>query len=193
MEASPIKDSPTALFEVKLDLSEDTLVYSPSLLDGTGSGFLELVFDLMHDICAVAELFPRIAQPLPIQPDKATYTSTVKQIIDCPEIHTPIPHPILYHSEDVKKHLEINAIRSDIISNVRSTSLEAQKYMKKFHSYDYIWLEDKNIYLEKFLNDELKRRENEDDIDESEKRGGGSLNVYHNLNLGKFRKQVGFF
>lgn len=65
--------------------------------------------------------------------------------------------------------------------------------MKKFHSYDYIWLEDKNIYLEKFLNDELKRRENDDDIDEREKRGGGSSDVYHNLNLGKFRKQVGFF
>lgn len=71
--------------------------------------------------------------------------------------------------------------------------MEAHEYMKKFHSYDYIWLEDKNIYLEKFLNDELKRRENDDDIDESEKRDVGSLDVYRNLNLGKFRKQVGFF
>lgn len=93
MEVSPIKDSPTALFEVKLDLSEDTLVYSPSLLDGTGSGFLELVFDLMHDICAVAELFPRIVQPLPINPDKATYTSTVKQIIIVQK------YTLLYHTQ----------------------------------------------------------------------------------------------
>lgn len=69
--------------------------------------------------------------------------------------------------------------------------MEAHEYMKKFHSYDYIWLEDKNIYLEKFLNDELKRRENEDDIDE--RKVEESFDVYHNLNLGKFRKQVGFF
>lgn len=54
-------DSSIALFEIKLELHDNLLVFSPTLLETAENGFLELIFGLMQDICAVADLIPKIA------------------------------------------------------------------------------------------------------------------------------------
>lgn len=40
-----------------------------------------------------------------------------------------------------------------IVKHVRSASIEALNYMKTFQKYEYIWLEDKQTYLKRFLNE----------------------------------------
>lgn len=44
-------------------------------------------------------------------------------------------------------------LKKMILSCVRDASIEAFNYMKTFSSYEYIWLEDKNSYLNRFLNE----------------------------------------
>lgn len=40
-----------------------------------------------------------------------------------------------------------------ILKHVRSASIDALNYMKTFSKYQYIWLEDKQSYLKRFLNE----------------------------------------
>lgn len=75
-------------------------------------------------------------------------------------------------------------IRSDIINIVRETAVKAYEYMKKFQNYNYIWLEDKNLYLEKILTKEDPK----DDSESSEE-----LEAPNAINLRKFRMQVSGF
>lgn len=53
-----------------------------------------------------------------------------------------------------------------ILKHVRSASSDAFNYMKTFSKYEYIWLEDKQLYLERFLNEcQQKCLEDNDFID----------------------------
>lgn len=70
MTADTTVDNSTALFEVKLELHDNILVFSPTLLEKAENGFLELIFGLMQDICAVADLIPKIAHGMD---DNASY------------------------------------------------------------------------------------------------------------------------
>lgn len=44
-------------------------------------------------------------------------------------------------------------MRNMILKHVRNASSEAFNYMKTFSKYEYIWLEDKQLYLQRFLNE----------------------------------------
>lgn len=55
--------------------------------------------------------------------------------------------------------------------------------MKKFQNYDYIWLEDKNLYLNKMLTEEDPENDSEDEPSEE-------LEMLNTINLRKFRMQV---
>lgn len=44
-------------------------------------------------------------------------------------------------------------MRNMILKHVQSASAEALNYMKTFSMYEYIWLEDKQLYLQRFLNE----------------------------------------
>lgn len=50
-----------------------------------------------------------------------------------------------------------------ILKYIRSASIDALNYMKTFAKYEYIWLEDKQSYLMRFLNEcEQKCQEDND-------------------------------
>lgn len=57
-------------------------------------------------------------------------------------------------------------MRNTILKHVQSASSEAFNYMNTFSKYEYIWLEDKQLYLQRFLNDcQRKSLEDNDFID----------------------------
>lgn len=86
--------------------------------------------------------------------------------------------------DDVVANADIMAIRSDIINIVRETAAQAVACMKKFQRYDYIWLENRDTYLKRFL--ECNENENADSENESSENN----EVFNQLNLRKFRQQV---
>lgn len=56
------QESVAPLFEIHMELSEDGLVFSPSLEVGDDRGFLALIESIINDIYNVAKLIPRLAR-----------------------------------------------------------------------------------------------------------------------------------
>lgn len=54
---------------------------------------------------------------------------------------------------DLDENRDIQNIQNMILKHVRSASVEALNFMKTFAKYEYIWLEDKQSYLKRFLNE----------------------------------------
>lgn len=54
---------------------------------------------------------------------------------------------------DLDESRDIQHMRNMILKHVQSASAEALNYMKTFSMYEYIWLEDKQLYLQRFLNE----------------------------------------
>lgn len=68
---------------------------------------------------------------------------------------------------DLDESRDIHHMRNMILKHVRSASSEAYSYMKTFSKYEYIWLEDKQIYLQRFLEEcQQKCAENNDLVDD---------------------------
>lgn len=70
-------------------------------------------------------------------------------------------------------------MRNTILKHVRSASSEALNYMKTFSKYEYIWLEDKQLYLQRFLNEcERKCLEENDFIDNKMQDPNAQIEVF---------------
>lgn len=54
---------------------------------------------------------------------------------------------------DLDESRDIQNMQNMILNHVRSASIEALGYMNTFAKYEYIWLEDKQSYLKRFLNE----------------------------------------
>lgn len=68
---------------------------------------------------------------------------------------------------DLDESKDIQKMQSIILKHVRSASAEALNFMKTFMTYEYIWLEDKQLYLQRFLNEcKQKCLEDSDDFPE---------------------------
>lgn len=58
-----------------------------------------------------------------------------------------------HHPVDLDENRDIQILRDMILLNVRNASDECLKYMNTFKVYEYIWLEEKECYLNRFLNE----------------------------------------
>lgn len=56
-------------------------------------------------------------------------------------------------SVDLDESRDVQHMRNMILKHVQSASSEAFEYMNTFSKYEYIWLEDKQLYLQRFLNE----------------------------------------
>lgn len=54
---------------------------------------------------------------------------------------------------DLDESRDIQSMQNMILQHVRSASIQALNYMKMFAKYEHIWLEDKQSYLKRFLNE----------------------------------------
>lgn len=64
MESPPSADNSGALFEIKLNLLDGGLIFSPTLSKESGNRFLELLLSIIQDICSVTDLIPKVAFPI---------------------------------------------------------------------------------------------------------------------------------
>lgn len=111
------------LFEAQLKLMEPNIVFIPSLNPSDPDNFQSLISQLLDDIMKIAVIIPRLSK-----------TST------------------LTYLDEIDTNADINDIRRDIVENVDKVVNQAFEYCNGFQNYGYLWLEDKAMYMEQFLN-----------------------------------------
>ncbi|XP_043570859.1 dynein axonemal heavy chain 17-like [Chiloscyllium plagiosum] len=109
------------LFEVRLELTESDTEFRPTI--GIGSEFYNLIETLMNDVYKFVGLVPRLAK----------HVTRKKYQIDLEEM------------------ADLTEMREEIMTLVITTMRQAEKYEESFDSYSYLWVDDRNEFLEEFL------------------------------------------
>lgn len=111
------------LFEAQLKLMEPNIVFIPSLHPADPDNFQSLISRLLDDIMKIASIVPRLSE-----------TSAFS------------------YEEEIGGNHDITDIKRDITQNVDKVVNEAYGYCDGFQNYAYLWLEDKAMYMNQFLN-----------------------------------------
>uniref|UniRef100_A0A2K5SD28 Dynein axonemal heavy chain 17 n=1 Tax=Cebus imitator TaxID=2715852 RepID=A0A2K5SD28_CEBIM len=114
-------DSIAPLFEIRMELDEDGLAFSPSLEVGSERGLLALIEGLVNDIYNVARFIPRLAK------GKMNYKMDLEDIADLIEM------------------------REEVSNLVISAMKEAEEYQDSFERYSYLWTDDLQEFMKNFL------------------------------------------
>lgn len=70
----------SALFKIYLEFSDNRLVYSPSLSDNDENNFMQIIKDIIKDICLVGAQINKVAKLHEKTEDKTTYAGNSKYI-----------------------------------------------------------------------------------------------------------------
>ncbi|XP_036920260.1 dynein heavy chain 17, axonemal [Sturnira hondurensis] len=109
------------LFEIRMELGEEGMTFSPSLEVGSEHGFLALIEGLVNDIYNAAKLIPRLAK------GRLSYKSDLEDMADLIEM------------------------REEMSNTVISTLKEAEEYQDSFEKYSYLWVDDLQESMRSFL------------------------------------------
>ncbi|KOC63714.1 Dynein beta chain, ciliary [Habropoda laboriosa] len=109
------------LFEAKLELREPDLYYVPSLEPEDPENLDQLILALLNDIIGMAALVPRLKQ------DSAGY------------------------SEELEEDPDIRGMKNEIMGNVGRAVEEATEFCNNFEGYAYLWLDDRDMVMQQFL------------------------------------------
>ncbi|XP_059853521.1 dynein axonemal heavy chain 17 [Delphinus delphis] len=121
MDNMVVDESIAPLFEVRMELDEDGLVFNPSLAVGGEQGFLALIGSLVTDIYNAAKLIPRLAK------GRMNYKTDLEDMTDLIEMGEEL------------SNLVISAIK------------EAEEYQDSFERYAYLWMDDPQEVMKSFL------------------------------------------
>uniref|UniRef100_H3BBD5 Dynein axonemal heavy chain 17 n=1 Tax=Latimeria chalumnae TaxID=7897 RepID=H3BBD5_LATCH len=110
------------LFEVRLELEASDIVFHPSLSFGTSSdGFFDMIENIITDVYQAANLVPRLSKKW------CSYKADL---------------------EDMTILIEM---RDNIMSLVHDVMKEGLEYRASFDKYSYLWVDDRNEFLQHFL------------------------------------------
>ncbi|XP_067212065.1 dynein beta chain, ciliary [Linepithema humile] len=110
-----------ALLEAKLELREPDLYYMPSLEPEDPDGLDQLILGLLNDITGMAALVPRLKS------DFAGYAEELR------------------HDDDIK------GMKDEILTSVATAVEEATDFCSNFEGYAYLWLDDRDVVMQQFL------------------------------------------
>ncbi|XP_006734337.1 dynein heavy chain 17, axonemal [Leptonychotes weddellii] len=116
-----LDESVAPLFEVRMELEEDGLVFHPSLEMGADHGFLTLIEGLINDIYNAAKFIPRLAK------GQMSYKADLEDMTDLIEM------------------------REEMSNLVISAMKEAEEYQDSFERYSYLWMDDPQEFMKNFL------------------------------------------
>lgn len=122
------------LFESRLELLDPDLVFVPSLDPDDPKGFINLLTVLIEDISKMSSLIVRLKQD-------STET----------------------YMEKIEKNNDISEMKLEILDGVDKVVQEAAEFCHGFERYSYLWLEDRQLCMEMFL--EYGRFLEQDEID----------------------------
>ncbi|XP_039082400.1 dynein heavy chain 17, axonemal [Hyaena hyaena] len=121
MDNMAMDESLAPLFEIRMQLDEDQLVFYPSLELGADYGFLALIEGLTNDIYNAAKLIPRLAK------NRISYKADLEDMPDLVEM------------------------REELSGLVISAAREAEEYQDSFERYSYLWTDDPREFMRNFL------------------------------------------
>lgn len=149
-------DHDSALFEVKFELQKPYTIYFPSMDPSSKKGFIALFEELIMDIYSMCDMIPRVAQPPVIErnldsseessePHIATYEST--------NLFNNILHIIFsfFLTAILRQNKEIEDIKDDIYRQAEIAAKLANDHINAYKNYEYIWITDRDLYLEQYV------------------------------------------
>ncbi|KAF5277248.1 hypothetical protein FQR65_LT00356 [Abscondita terminalis] len=110
------------LFETQLQLRDLDIVFVPSLESESTESFKNQIHELIDDIINIASIVPRF--------------STDSE---------------LSYKEKIEKNEDIVEMKEDILKNTDEVIKQAFEFSDNFQNYSYLWLDDKDFYMEQFL------------------------------------------
>lgn len=110
------------LFESQLKLMEPDIVFIPSLEPSDQHGLKSLITGLLTDIVDTTATVERFA---------------LKSSVS--------------YKEEIENNQDIIDIRADILNSIDKVIEEAYEFCDHFQSYSYLWLDDREQYLDNFL------------------------------------------
>lgn len=122
------------LLESRLELLDPDLLFTPSLNPDDPNGFNQILNNLINDIIKMTSLIPRIRPNCEMD-----YETTIASLVDVVEM------------------------KSEILTSVARVVQEAADYCHGFERYAYLWLEDRHLFMEMFL--EYSRMLEQDEIE----------------------------
>ncbi|XP_031336595.1 dynein beta chain, ciliary isoform X1 [Photinus pyralis] len=122
------------LFEAQLQLGDTDIVFDPSLESNSADSFKKQIDGLIEDILNIASIVPRF--------------SVVAEFT---------------YKEEIENNADVIEIKNDILKNSDDVIQQAFDFSDNFQNYSYLWLDDRDFYMEQFLtygrqltNDELE-------------------------------------
>ncbi|XP_066581161.1 dynein beta chain, ciliary [Prorops nasuta] len=109
------------LLEAKLELRVPDLYYIPSLDSDDPDGLDQLVIGMLDDIIGMAALVPRL-------------------VIDS-----------IGYAEELENNPDIKGMKKEILTSVATAVEEATDFCSSFEGYAYLWLEDRTVVMQQFL------------------------------------------
>ncbi|XP_068084396.1 dynein beta chain, ciliary [Anabrus simplex] len=111
------------LFEAQLELREPVLVFVPSLDPEDPDDFLSLIEGLISDIIKMASLVPRVSRTK----NSSNYEAEMEE------------------NEDIRE------MKREILGGVKKVISDAVEFSEEFETYSYLWLDDRESYMQQFL------------------------------------------
>lgn len=110
------------LFEVQLQLREPDIVFDPSLECNTPGNFKYLIKSIIDDIVKIAYIVER-------------FSATSE----------------LSYLEEINNMADINEMKTEINQNAEKVIQQAFEYCESYQNYAYLWLDDRELYMQQFL------------------------------------------
>lgn len=110
------------LFEARLELQAPDMVFIPSLDNGVSGGFFEIIENILNDVYNQSGLVERIAS-----------------------------HKGSHYERDMEEFEELAELRQEILDRVSSVMNKALEYRNSFNEHEYLWVDDRNEFMQQFL------------------------------------------
>lgn len=110
------------LFESQLKLLEPDVVFIPSLEPSDPDGLKSLITGLLSDIIETSAIVDRFSSS-----------------------------QSLSYKEEIQCNQDIVDIKADILNSIDKVIEEAYEFCDHFQTYSYLWLDDREQYIENFL------------------------------------------
>ncbi|CAG9831722.1 unnamed protein product [Diabrotica balteata] len=110
------------LFESQLKLMEPDIVFIPSLDSSDPEGLKSLITGLINDAVETSAIVKRF--------------SKIKTVS---------------YKEEIEANQDIVDIKNDILSNIDKVIEESYEFCDNYQTYSYLWLDDREQYLDQFL------------------------------------------
>ncbi|MGH0121561.1 UNVERIFIED_CONTAM: hypothetical protein FKN15_040688 [Acipenser sinensis] len=130
--------SAAPLFEVHLELGISDIVFRPALAYGVSDGFYDLIEHLTLDVYKTGNLVPRMVKDHPQNNYQNVYESS--SFVS-----------VTFVQQDLEEIGELSEMRDNVMGHVVNAMRQAQEYQANFDQYSYLWVDDRDEFMQQFL------------------------------------------